>query len=991
MKKKRMSNKTFRRITIPVMAVVLAALIVGNVAAYSYRGLISTHFNHDTFKIVETGEDVDSNYFPCDFSSEEELNEHNGQVAQNIESEGLVLLENNGGLPLNKGDKVSVFSVSSVNIVYGGAGSGSVDTSTAPTLKTALEKSGLSVNPTLWDFYTKKSEDGYQRSEPNWRGGKFSINEVPWADVASAAQSSFDEYSDAAIVVISRSGGEGSDLTAVNFAETAGVADNSGNYLELSTEEADMLKAVNDQFDDVVVVLNANNAMELGWLSQYPNIKAAIWAGGVGQTGLYAIADALVGDVVPSGRLVDTYAADANSSPAAQNAGTNFWIENGFSNESDQYIVYEEGIYVGYRYYETRYEDVVLGQGNAGDYDYASEVIYPFGYGLSYTTFDYSDFSLTQNGDTFTAKVKVTNTGDTYSGKEVVQLYAQSPYTDYDRENNVEKASVELVGFAKTDVLKPGESQVVEIQVDKESLKSYDYTNAKTYILDAGDYYFAVGHDAHDALNNILAAKGKTVADGMTAEGDSTMTAEWNNAALDTKTYAVDSTTGTEISNKFDYANIANYDEYSDTKYLTRNDWVGTFPTAFCTRVDETTGEKYITFPQEIIDALYPQYTEDKDAYTMPVTGEENTENLTLAHYRDTMFDDDSWNDILNVISADDLAYMVRMGGYGTPSLNYILKPATKEKDGPAGISATLIGGTQGMAYPTEVVIGSTWNTDLAYEMGVAVGNDAMFAGIQGWYAPAMNIHRTPYSGRNFEYYAEDGFISGKMGASTVEGAQSKGLFCYIKHFAVNDTEGVIDENMNIKGSKDGISAFLNEQALRELYLAPFEESVKSGETLGVMNAFNRIGTKWCGANYELLTDVLRNEWGFHGIVITDFAGLPDYMDIKAGLQAGTDMWMNTNETSFDLGDYKNDPQIMTYLRNAAHDICYTVSHSVAMNGLSETSKLVNITPLWMKWMYTLDAVVAVLAVGCIYWMVRRNKDEQMHPENYKPSKNINA
>lgn len=680
MKKKRMSNKTFRRITIPVMAVVLAALIVGNVAAYSYRGLISTHFNHDTFKIVETGEDVDSNYFPCDFSSEEELNEHNGQVAQNIESEGLVLLENNGGLPLNKGDKVSVFSASSVNIVYGGAGSGSVDTSTAPTLKTALEKSGLSVNPTLWDFYTKKSEDGYQRSAPNWRGGKFSINEVPWADVASAAQSSFDEYSDAAIVVISRSGGEGSDLTAVNFAETAGVADNSGNYLELSTEEADMLKAVNDQFDDVVVVLNANNAMELGWLSQYPNIKAAIWAGGVGQTGLYAIADALVGDVVPSGRLVDTYAADANSSPAAQNAGTNFWIENGFSNESDQYIVYEEGIYVGYRYYETRYEDVVLGQGNAGDYDYASEVIYPFGYGLSYTTFDYSDFSLTQNGDTFTAKVKVTNTGDTYSGKEVVQLYAQSPYTDYDRENNVEKASVELVGFAKTDVLKPGESQVVEIQVDKESLKSYDYTNAKTYILDAGDYYFAVGHDAHDALNNILAAKGKTVADGMTAEGDSTMTAEWNNAALDTKTYAVDSTTGTEISNKFDYANIANYDEYSDTKYLTRNDWVGTFPTAFCTRVDETTGEKYITFPQEIIDALYPQYTEDKDAYTMPVTGEENTENLTLAHYRDTMFDDDSWNDILNVISADDLAYMVRMGGYGTPSLNYILKPATKER-----------------------------------------------------------------------------------------------------------------------------------------------------------------------------------------------------------------------------------------------------------------------------------------------------------------------
>lgn len=455
------------------------------------------------------------------------------------------------------------------------------------------------------------------------------------------------------------------------------------------------------------------------------------------------------------------------------------------------------------------------------------------------------------------------------------------------------------------------------------------------------------------------------------------MTAEWNNAALDTKTYAVDSTTGTEISNKFDYANIANYDEYSDTKYLTRNDWVGTFPTAFCTRVDETTGEKYITFPQEIIDALYPQYTEDKDAYTMPVTGEENTENLTLAHYRDTMFDDDSWNDILNVISADDLAYMVRMGGYGTPSLNYILKPATKEKDGPAGISATLIGGTQGMAYPTEVVIGSTWNTDLAYEMGVAVGNDAMFAGIQGWYAPAMNIHRTPYSGRNFEYYAEDGFISGKMGASTVEGAQSKGLFCYIKHFAVNDTEGVIDENMNIKGSKDGISAFLNEQALRELYLAPFEESVKSGETLGVMNAFNRIGTKWCGANYELLTDVLRGEWGFVGMVLTDYYGVYGYQDSDRLIRNGGDFCLVNYDTETNHLTDTTSATALVSARQACKNILYTVANSRAYYPENLNPGM----PGWEKVMIGVDVVLAAALIALEVLVVKKGYAKRKEEE----------
>ncbi len=985
MNKKRMSNRRFMAILIPIMAIVLVTLMICNLLALNYRGLISTFFNHTTYKIVETGGAVgDSTYYPSDFETEEELTEHSGQVAELLEAEGMVLLENDGGLPLARDSRVSLFSVSSVSMVYGGTGSGSVDTSTVPDLKTALEASGLTVNPTLWDFYQQKSAEGYTRSAPNWRGGQFAINEVPWTDVASAAGSSFADYGDAAIVVISRSGGEGSDLTAVNFAETEGVAGNSGNYLELSAEEADMLAAVNEQFDNVVVLINANNALELGWLADYENIKAALWIGGVGQTGLYAVADALVGDVVPSGRLVDTYAYDASSAPAAQNAGSNFWINNGFSNESDQYIVYAEGIYVGYRYYETRYEDVVMGTGNAGDYDYASTVLYPFGYGLSYTQFAYSDFSMEENGDSFTVTVTVTNTGDTYTGKEVVQVYFQSPYTQYDIENGVEKASVELCGFAKTDALAPGESQTVQIDVPKEQLKAYDYRTAKTFILDAGDYYFTVGTDAHDAMNNILAAKGYTVADGMTADGDASMTAKWTNASLDATTYAVDSVTGTAVTNLFGYADISSYDAYSDFVYLSRNNWADTFPAPFCDTTDEATGERYIDLPQEMIDALQPQYTEDQDSYTMPASGVTPEVQLTLADFIDVDYDDPAWDDLLDTISPADLIYMVRMGGYGTPSLDYILKPATVEKDGPAGISATLVGGTQGMAYPTEVVIASTWNTQLAYDMGVSVGNDAMYANIQGWYAPAMNIHRSAYSGRNFEYYSEDGFISGQMGANTVLGAQSKGLFCYVKHFAFNDTEGVIDESNGIKGSKDGIATFFNEQAARELYLVPFEAAVKEGHTYAMMNAFNRVGTKWCGASHELLTDLLREEWGFNGLVITDMAGLPEYMDIKAGLQAGTDMWMNTSEELYNIDGYQNDPQIMTYLRSAAHDICYTVSHSAAMNGLSANSTIVDVMPLWMTWMVALDVVVGVLIVAGVVWIVVRNRDQKKNPDKYR-------
>ena len=972
------------------MALVAGTLIALNVVTLQYKGLITTHFNQTSYKIEtsELDKDLDTEYYKKDFETEAELEEYNGNVCKEIESEGLVLLKNNNNtLPLAKNSKVSLFSVSSVDLVLGGTGSGSVDTDKALNFKEALEDEGFEVNSTLWDFYTSKHNDGYTRSSPNWRGGNFAIKEVPWADVNNACASSFNEYSDAAIVVLSRSGGEGSDLTAHDFAETMGVNGNSGSYLELSKEETDMLDALNQKFGKIVVLINANNTMELGALDKYDNVKAVMWVGGLGQTGVSAVAEALNGTINPSGRLVDTYAYDVSTAPAAVNAGSNFWIDNkptnaGYVNEADQYILYQEGIYVGYRYYETRYEDAVMGAANVGNYDYSTEVLYPFGYGLSYTTFEQSNFKFEQDGDTFKLTCTVTNTGDV-AGKDVVQAYFQSPYTDYDKTNLVEKSSVELGAFYKTGLLEPGASEEVTLTIDKSDLTSYDYTKAKTYILDAGEYYFTIADNVHEAVNNILAKKGYETSDGMTSAGNENFVGTYLNTTLDTTTYSKDSKTNKEITNLFDDCSITYYDEYKDVKYLTRNDWSGTFPKAFADSVDDK-GEYHITFPDELIADLAPKYDEDEGDYTMPKL--DQFSEITLAKMIGASYDDTKWTELLDSMSWDTLQTIVRMGGYGTPVIGQINKPATVEKDGPAGISATLIGGSKGMAYPTEVVIASTWNKDLAEKYGVAVGNDAFFANVQGWYAPAMNTHRNAYAGRNFEYYSEDPLISGEMGAATVKGAASKGLFAYVKHFALNDTEGVIDELRGIKGSKDGIATFFNEQAAREIYLKPFEKTVKEGKNTAMMNAFNRVGTTWCGASKNLLTGLLREEWGFEGTIITDMAGLESYMDIKAGLQAGTNMWMNTKETMFSLDAYKNDPQIVTYMRNSAHNVLYTVANSAAMNGLGPNSTVVAVLPEWICWMIALDVVVGVGIIAwaglIIYFQLRKKNVEDKEINN---------
>lgn len=937
--KKRMSNKAFAGIWGTVLAILLIVVLVGNYFAMKYTTIITRSLGHTTTKVTTTGDgSSDNEYFKSDYSSHEELVDHETEFSKQLVAEGIVLMRNQDNvLPLERGKKISLFGSGSAKFVYSGLGSGAIDTSKTTSLKDALEAEGFQVNPDLYSVYEKSEA----------RVGK---EEDPSAYLDSVADS-VKEYNDAAIVVISRNGAEAQDLTE--------------DQLSLSDAEMSLVKYANDNFDDVIVMLNTANAIEMGWSdSQYfPNIKACMWVGYPGQEGITSIAKALTGEVNPSGRLVDTYAYDAMSAPATQIFEYGEWTntnneENGPKNA---YTIYGESIYIGYRYYETRYEDTVLGQGNAStadsEYDYTKQVQYPFGYGISYTQFDYSDFSLTENGDNFTAQVTVTNSGDV-AGKDVVEVYFQSPYTDYDRENLVEKSAVELCGFEKTGELAPGESETVSIDIPKETLRAYDYTNAKTYIVDDGTYYFAIGDDCHQALNNILAAKGYTTADGMDADGDDSLVGTYEQKEFDNTTYAKDAATGNEITNQFDYGNIQTYDD--SYVYLTRNDWTGTWPTIYGEpnekgRYNAEATEEFVQLSQNNI------YQDDPDA-EMPTTN--SGDNINLITMRGKDYDDEEWDAILDCLTVDEMVEMVRLGGWQTMAIDSISKPMSSDQDGPAGISGELImSDVDCMGYPNQELLAATWNKELALEFGKCIGEDGLSVNVQGWYAPGAGTHRTPLGGRNFEYYSEDTYLAGSMCANEVAGAQSKGMYCYLKHLVLNDQEQ----------RRYGISTFTTEQALRELYLTPFEMAVKDADCHGMMAAFNGIGGIWCGASKELITNVLGNEWGFHGIIVTDYASANDgYMFIDAGLQAGTDLWLNTDSEVYKMGDVSDNATLVTALRNASHDILYTVVNSSAMNGIDENVVVKKVLPLWQYWLIAFDIAMAVIIIGGVILVIRR-------------------
>ena len=954
-----------------IAAIFLAVIIAANVVTSMYAPIITTYLGHSTFKVINNDDDTtNTEYYSRKFTSEEQRLNYEKALCEKIEGEGIVLLKNeSNALPLSTSERhVTLLGVASRDIIYGGTGSGNVDTSNVLSLAEALEQKGINVNQTAVNYYLTGTGKKYVSTTKNIAGGgEYVINECP--QFTSKITNSYPDYHDAAIVVFNRAGSESSDLP------TASKQDSSKSYLELTSEEEQVLTHANANFDKIIVLINSATPMELGFLEKEEyGIDAALWIGQPGQTGLLAVGAVLTGEINPSGGLVDTWAYDSLGSPAIINQGS-FSVSNYIESENGvksydhitSYMVYAENIYVGYRYYETRYEDCVLNQGEADgnfgitangetSWSYQKEVQYPFGYHSSYTTFSYSDYQVNEKDDHYEVSVKVTNNGN-YDGKEIVQVYIQSPYTQYDIDNHIEKASVELVGFAKTSLLtKNGGNETVTVNVPKSLLAAYDADNKKTYIVEEGTYYLAVANDAHNAINNILKAKGKTTATGLDKDGDTSLVKSIN-VNKDETTYAVSLATNYPITNQFDDVDVRKYD--SNFKYLSRNNWKNTYPVPYGT-------DKKWAFTIDMLNGsdATQNYTKEDTSLEMPNQNAQN--NLTLATLIGKDFDDPAWELLLDEMSYKELADLVRLGGYQTQAVTSVGIPGTIDLDGPAGIS-TAAGisvslDEKAFAWVCEVALSSTWNVDLVHEMGEMIGEDALAnsqktQNVCGWYAPGMNIHRTPYSGRNFEYYSEDGFLSGKMGAAEISGAVNKGVIIYMKHYALNDQEI----------GRTGGSMFCNEQAVRQLYLKPFELSTIEGGANGVMASMNRIGLKWSGGHKGLMTETLRNEWGFKGIAITDQASYKSfyYANMRQGLEAGTTMWLNTDNTLWldehQLQGYETNALLLKHLRFASKTILYTVANSMAMNGISSSSKIVAVDPLWKSWLVGVNVSLSIV------------------------------
>lgn len=959
--------KFFTWFSAPIAIVIIMVMVVLS----TFDNTVAL-FVGGTFWKLEN-EDPEAIYYENDFETEEERNAVGYELVKQVEAEGAALLMNaNGALPLAEGSKVSLFSTSTVNLVYGGTGSANVDASKALDLRTACEMSGLSVNTTLWDFY--KTGDGaqYVRNNGGFSGGE-TINEAPWSAYTDEVLASVEEYNDAAVVVLSRVGGEGADSEY----QTA-------NYLALDDTEREMLAELKNLKDagklkKIIVLLNTSNALQLDFLQNDAyGVDAVLWIGGVGIAGTDAVADILAGKTNPSGSLVDTYCYNNYSSLAMKNFTpvTYAGYEEGLIPENaSTYMIYQEGIYVGYKYYETRYEDYVMGTGNAGEYAYGDDVAFAFGHGLSYTDFEYSDVSVSYDAaaGTYTMNVTVTNTGD-LPGKETVQAYVSSPYTQYDIDNKVEKASVSLVGFAKTEILEPGTSETLAIEIDGDYVASYDAYGAKTYILDEGDYLFAAATDAHDAANNVLAAKGFTPenTDGrMDAEGNADLVAVWNNPELDTTTYAV-SDNGTAITNQLEGADPNLNDAVEEEVVFTsRNDWMGTMPS------DEAL---VLTLTDALKDALQDvQYDPaDYEDVEMPTLGAKN--GLTLYDMIGLDYDDPKWEELLDQLTFDEMVTLIGDSFHWTMPVKSIEAPGTRDENGPQGLTVTLFGAglnVQTTALTSEDVLAATFNTDLVYKMGNIVGNDCLAANVPVLYGPGANTHRSPYGGRNFEYYSEDGVLASEIGEAEVRGIEEKGVHVVIKHFALNDCEQ----------DRIGLGVWLTEQAAREIYLRAFQGALESSQAggNGVMMAYTRWGTQWSGANAGLIKGILNEEWGCHGKQITDNV-LTAYVNGVDGVMGGTTAFdsmlafyiINNGNGQGRLPEYRNDPVVVTAMREAAHSDLYATANSSGMNGVGADTTIRLTKPIVITVVQILAfGFSALFIVSVALWILKYRKFKQ--------------
>jgi beta-glucosidase len=951
-----------------VAGVCVVLAVVLNVGTSMMSSLLDHYLGGRPYTVetVEGSDSWDTEYYTSDYRGRTQATSDAKDLTAEVEGEGIVMLKNDGdALPIDSGTTVSLLGRYAADPIYGGAGSGTVDPDDCTDLYAGLTEAGLTVNDTAYDWikqnYSNYAKADITMDDPST--ASYYIGEIPWSDYSSEAQDSIKGTT--AVVVIGRGGGEGGDLStnllddldsgvSTNFtanSETANYVEGQ-HELELTVEEKSLIAAAKRSCSKVVVLVNASTTMELGPLMEKGGdyeVDAILEIGSLGASGAKAVGNVLTGATNPSGRTTDIWAADFTADPTFGNFGGNqytdvsgYYTTNYNSTKSDgtaYFVEYEEGIYYGYRYYETA--AVEAAAGNYAGFDYDSSVVFPFGYGLSYTDFTQTLDDVTQDGTTVTAKVTVTNTGSV-AGKSVAEIYYTAPYTS----GGVEKSAVVLGAFDKTKLLEAGESQTLTLTYDVRDMASWD-SSAKNgggaYVLDAGDYVVSLRSDSH------------TVIDSRTL-------------TLDAKTYDTDSSTGNSVSNEF--SDLTTYMD-DNCENLSRADFSGTWPKAAADKTAESVG---ISFAEYDVAA-----NEDSSA-TMPTTGASN--GLSLIDLRGADYDDEAWDSLLDELSVSDMTSVLNDGAYNTAELASISKPATSDPDGPAGFTS-LTGPTGNCSYCSEYVMAQTWNTDLMNQVGEMVGQEALASGYSGWYAPAANTHRSPFGGRNFEYYSEDPLLSGKMCSAVVSGAASNGCYAYVKHFAMNDQESYRVQH---------ICVWANEQTAREIYLKPFEITVKestyeekyisddngtvSTKTMpacsAIMSSFNYIGATWAGGRESLMTDVLRNEWGFTGMAITDF-NLYGYMNKNQAVAAGTDLQLTYSAMT---GNYQatDSATVVSQMRESMHRLLYTVVNSNAMNGMSPGSTVKYGVANWQWAVYGVTAVLAAIAALMVFGVFKRRK-----------------
>ena len=861
----------------------------------------------------------------------DETNEEAAEVAEEIMEDGIVLLKNESLLPLNETKKLNIFGWESINPAYGGAGSGGInDLYDIVSLNQGLENAGFSINQELVDFYNNYGADNPEMSiqKQSW-----TLPEPPVDTYSDELIKSAKEYSDVAVVVLSRKAGEGHNDIPMDVRKAA--YDNNSDeyddfpegehYLQLSQTERDMVDMVCSNFDNVIVVYNGANQFELGFADEYPQIKSVVWCPGTGNVGFNALGKVFSGEVNPSGKTPDTFIYDMTTAPwwnnaekteytnladmavEGMNAGTAQVYAPAFTN-------YVEGIYVGYKYYETAAQE--------GAIDYDKTVQYPFGYGLSYTEFEQKMGELEEKDGQISVDVEVTNTGDV-AGKDVVEVYYKPPYTN----GGIEKSSANLIEFAKTDLLQPGESQTVTVTFSIEDMASYDENNAKAYVLEKGDYVISINSDSHTVLDQ------KTY----TADKDVVYKGENKRASDDTA-----------ATNVFE-------DAKGDVTYLSRADHFANYEEATAAPASAELGEPYAS--EYHLNSNFDKTTYLNDEDVMPTTGADN--GLTLADMRDADYDDPRWEKLLDQLTVDEMANMIAMAGYQTAAMDSVGKVATLDFDGPAAINNNFTG-VGSIGFPIEVVVASTWNKELAQAWGECMGKISQEMGAEGWYAPGMNTHRTAFGARNYEYFSEDGVLAGNMGAKAVEGARKYGVYSYIKHFALYE------------GNAKMVSVWSNEQAIREIYLKPFEISVKQGGANAVMVSWSFLGDKWTGECSNLMNTVLREEWGFRGMALTDFFrnNGHGFMNADAALANGVDVMLSTFNGEENNVANPEHPTSVLQMRNACKNVMYTVVSSWAYDGEHEETGMEN----WKKAGIGIDIVIALFMAGMEVLVIRGYK-----------------